>query len=102
MNQSEKIISTSRREFIKTSGKLVAATTLAGMAIPHVHAEGSSTMQLVLIGCGGRGGGAANNALSIGKPIKLVAMADVFKSKLDTAYNALKTAHPDAVDVPEE
>ena len=92
-----------RREFLKTTGKLAAASALAGMAIPHVHAAENNTIQIALIGCGGRGAGAANNALSINKgPIKLVAMADVFEHRLEGAYDALSSAHPDTVDVPKE
>ena len=73
----------SRREFLKNSGKAVAVTALAGMAVPHVHAAEDNTIQIVLIGCGGRGTGAAANALSVKNgPIKLVAMADVFKDRL--------------------
>ncbi len=67
----------SRRRFIQTTGKLAAVSALANVAIPNVHAAGSDLIQVVLIGCGGRGGGAAANALSVKRgPIKLVAMAD--------------------------
>ena len=62
----------SRREFIKTTGKLAAAGVLAGVSIPYVHAAGSDLIQVALIGCGGRGTGAASQALSTkGGPIKL-------------------------------
>ncbi|MBX7166435.1 MAG: Gfo/Idh/MocA family oxidoreductase [Pirellulales bacterium] len=73
------------------------------MAIPTVHAADSNTIQLALVGCGGRGSGAAVNALSspVG-PTKLVAMADVFPNKLQAAYDALHGAHEPQVDVPEE
>ena len=47
--------------------------------VPHVHAAEDNTIRVALIGCGGRGTGAAANALSTKSgPIKLVAMADVF------------------------
>ena len=55
------------------------------------------------MGCGGRGTGAASNALSVSAangPTKLVAMADVFQSKLDQSYNGLVNKHKDQVDVP--
>lgn len=97
------IITTSRRDFIKTTTQFAAATALAGVAMPHVHAQGAGTIQVALIGCGGRGGGAASNALSVNTgPTKLVAMADVFQNKLDGAYNSLKRKHGDQVDVPKE
>src|SRR4249920_1725557 len=91
---------TSRRDFIKTTGTIVGASALAGVTLPHVHAAGSSLIQVALIGCGGRGSGAADNALSTKSgPIKLVAMADVFQDKLDSSYNGLK-GHGDKVAVP--
>ena len=69
----------SRRDLLKTSGKVVAASALAGVILPHVHAGENNTIQVALVGCGGRGTGAAGNALSTKSgPTKLVAMADVF------------------------
>ena len=56
-------LSQTRREFLKTTGKLAAVSASAGMAIPHVHAAENNTIQIALIGCGGRGTGAADNAL---------------------------------------
>lgn len=92
---------TSRRDFLITSGKVVAASALAGIALPHVHAAGSDLIQVALIGCGGRGTGAASQALSTkGGPIKLVAMADVFEDKLKSSYENLVKRHKDQVDVP--
>src|SRR5438045_5172758 len=90
---------TSRREFIKNTGRFAAASALAGVAIPHVHAAGSSTIQVALIGCGGRGSGAAGNALSTSKsgPINLVAMADVFDTRLKDSYAGLKNQYGDLV-----
>jgi predicted dehydrogenase len=95
--------SLTRRDFLKTTGKVAAVSAFAGMTIPYVHAAGNDTIQIALIGCGGRGTGAADNALSIKKgPIKLVAMADVFQNRLDESYVALSGAHSAAVDVPRE
>jgi hypothetical protein len=77
MNEPTNII-TSRREFLINTSKFAAAGALAGVALPYVHAAESNTIQVALIGCGGRGTGAANNALSVSNgPVKLVAMADV-------------------------
>src|SRR6266481_3293066 len=102
MNQNQDSLS-SRREFLKNTGKIAAASALAGAMIPHVHAAENNTIQVALIGCGGRGGGAAVNALSVKNgPIKLVAMADVFESRLKASYAALST-HGEVghlVDVP--
>lgn len=95
--------STTRREFIKTTGKLAAASALAGVSIPAVHAAGSDMIQIVLIGCGGRGGGAAANALAVKRgPIKLVAMADLFQDRLQHDLANLQRQFPSQVDVPPE
>jgi predicted dehydrogenase len=93
----------SRRRFIQTTGKLAAVSALANVAIPNVHAAGSDLIQIVLIGCGGRGGGAAANALSVKRgPIKLVAMADVFPQRLDQTYARLNQKFASQMDVPRD
>ncbi len=93
----------SRREFLQNTGRVAAATALVSMAVPKVHASEDNTARIALIGCGGRGGGAADNALRAGvMPAKLVAMADVFQGRLDTAYNALSNRHSELMDVPED
>ena len=95
---------TSRREFLKSTSRVAAASALAGVALPHVHAADDSTLQLALIGCGGRGTGAIVNALATRNqgPIKLVAMADVFKERLDYSYRNLSRNHAAQMDVPPE
>ena len=81
----------SRRDMIKTSTAAAAASVLAGVAIPHVHAADSNEIRVALVGCGGRGTGAAENALRVKNgPTKLVAMADVFPEKLDNSLQTLK------------
>ncbi len=92
----------SRREFLKASGGLAAAATLAGLASPPVHAAGSENpIKLAIVGCGGRGTGAVGNALSTsGGPVKLVAMADLFEPRLTASLKGLMDAFPDSIDVP--
>jgi predicted dehydrogenase len=86
---------------MKTSGKLAVASALAGVALPAVHAAEDNTIRVALVGCGGRGTGAANNALQTRfGPIKLVAMADVFKDRLDSSYDSLQRDHARQVEVP--
>jgi predicted dehydrogenase len=93
--------SSSRRDFIKTGGQAAALSVLANVAIPAVHAAGSDLIQIALIGCGGRGGGAAANALSVKRgPVKLVAMADVFPERLATDLKNLQQRFSSQVDVP--
>ncbi len=95
--------STTRREFIRDAGRIAAASTLANVAIPHVHAAGSDQIQVVLIGAGGRGTGAAGNALSVKRgPIKMVAVADVFEDRLTKSLKTLEMKFPNQVDVPPE
>jgi predicted dehydrogenase len=81
----------SRRDVLKATGGAVAASALAGVGIPLVHAAESHTVQLALVGCGGRGTGAAENALLVKNgPTKLVAMADVFPDRLNNSYRSLE------------
>jgi predicted dehydrogenase len=94
---------TTRREFIKTTSRIAAASALAGVAMPHVHAAGSDLIQVALVGCGGRGTGAASNALSSKRgPLKLVAMADVFQDKLNSSFESVTRDKKDLVDVPQD
>jgi len=80
-----------RRELIKNTGKIAAAAALANSVLPGLYAGESNTIQLALVGCGGRGTGAAENALATtAGPTKLVAMADVFPKKLADSYKNLK------------
>jgi predicted dehydrogenase len=89
----------SRRQFLTRAG----ASALAGVALPHVHAAESNTIQVALVGAGGRGTGAAVNALSVTSgPVKLTAMADVVPAKLNASYDKLKSQFADQVDVPPE
>jgi predicted dehydrogenase len=95
---------TSRREFLKDAGRLAAASALAAGAIQPVHAAEDSTIRLALIGCGGRGSGAADDALAVKDkgPIKLWAMADVFDARLKGSLDGLKKQYGDKVDVSDD
>ncbi|HRA87533.1 MAG TPA: gfo/Idh/MocA family oxidoreductase, partial [Planctomycetaceae bacterium] len=95
----------SRRNFLKSSTAAAAATTLLTGAASGMYAGQDSTIQLALVGCGGRGTGAADNALSVDNgPIKLVAMADVFEKNLTSSHENISKSHKDdgKLDVPEE
>jgi predicted dehydrogenase len=77
---------TSRREFLTTAA---LAGTLA--ALPQVHAAaGSDMLRVGLVGCGGRGTGAATQALNAEANVKLVAMADAFEDRLEQSLGTLK------------
>src|SRR5512140_2974463 len=96
-------VSSSRRDFLKTSVATLTVGALAGATIPAVHAVQDSTVQIALVGCGGRGTGAAQNALSVQNgPVKLVAMADVFDDRLKSSHKALNDKFEGQVDVPND
>jgi len=93
---------TTRREFLRTSAKAAAGTALVtGIARPGYTAE-ENTLKIALIGCGGRGTGAAAQALSTKGPTLLWAVADVFDNRLKGSLDQLKTRYQDQVDVPQE
>lgn len=96
--------SPSRRDFLKTSTQAVAASALAGVSIPFVHgqtAAGGEATRIAVVGCGGRGTGAVQDALSVsGAPLQLVAMADVIESKLKASFTGLQGKFANQMDVP--
>lgn len=86
--------SESRREFLKDTGRIAVATAAASTLVSggsrFVHAAEDNAIGVALIGCGGRGTGAAVNALSAqAGPTKLVALADVFESRLKASAASL-------------
>lgn len=102
MSRTTKSAST-RRDFLKNTGKVAAASALAASMVPRVHAAEQNTLQIALIGCGGRGTGAAADAMSVKQgPVKLVAMADAFQDRLKGSYSHIKRQFNDKVDVPPE
>ncbi|MBM3998915.1 MAG: Gfo/Idh/MocA family oxidoreductase [Planctomycetes bacterium] len=99
----------SRREFMRRSSILLASGAVAGSVAGQVdiaraaHAFGSDSIKVGLIGCGGRGTGAAVQALNTtGGEVKLVAMADAFADRIGSAIRSIKGEHPDKFDVPKE
>lgn len=91
-----------RREFLKSTGKVAAAATIAGAMSPRVHAAENNTIKVALVGCGGRGSGAAANALSTAGETKLWAMADVFPQRLAASHGNLSKRFGGKVDCPQE
>src|SRR6266704_5336437 len=93
-----------RRDFLRTTSAALAGTSvLGGLSVERsAFAAGSDTLKLALIGCGGRGSGAADQALSTEGAVKLVAMADVFKDRLEGSLNSLNEKHKDKIDVPHD
>lgn len=89
----------SRRNFLKTTA---LAGSMGYFVAPKVHAGENNTLKVGLVGCGGRGRGAARNALQADPNIKLVAVGDAFKDKAQGALEGLKAAFGDQVDVKPE
>jgi len=86
-----------RREFINHAGGITGATLLAAKGLSPVSWGGDDTIQVALVGCGGRGSGAARNALAVQRgPMRLVAMADVFEDRLNGSVDRLAKAIPAA------
>ena len=88
-----------RRGFWNASGAAFAAT----LATPRAgYCAEDNTIKVALVGCGGRGTGAAANALSTQGPVKLWAMADVFEHRLEGSLKSLSAKHTSQVFVPPE
>jgi len=82
---------TPRRTFLKSSAVVATGALVTGaLQVPHVHAAGSDELKVALIGCGGRGTGAAVNAMRADKRNKLWALADVFQDRLGGVKQTLK------------
>jgi predicted dehydrogenase len=92
--------STSRRGFLKqTSGALAGAALASAIGVRGYAAE-QNTIKVALVGCGGRGTGAAANALSTQGPTQLVAMADVFADRVERGLKNLSKQFAKQIDVP--
>src|SRR5690349_12298002 len=89
---------TSRRQFLKASAVAAATVPLAHAA----HVQGRDLLKVGLIGCGGRGTGAAAQALNADPNVKLWAMGDAFRDHLDRSLTNLRNdrAIADKIDVP--
>ena len=91
----------SRRHFLKAS----STASLAGALTTHfifpekLYPANSDTLRVGLIGCGGRGTGAASEALNADKNIILTAMADAFEDRLHSSLETLKELAPERVQV---
>jgi len=93
-----------RREFLKTSALVAGGVMINGVAFANggAHSSVDDTIKIALIGCGGRGTGAAFQALGTKYNLKLVAMADAFSDRLEGAYKELSEKFAAKMDVPKE
>ena len=93
-----------RRTFIKESGMAVLGSSV-GFNIAYAKPKldiNEETLRVGLVGCGGRGTGAAGQALSADPNVILTAMADVFPDRLRSSHDAIKELHPNKVMVDED
>jgi myo-inositol 2-dehydrogenase / D-chiro-inositol 1-dehydrogenase len=94
---------TSRRDFLKTSA-LVGGALAAPAILPSRSLAGANndTLRVGLIGCGGRGSGAADEALKADKNVELTALGDAFEDQLQRSLQNLRNHHADQVKVTPE
>lgn len=97
-------LGTSRRQFLKTSGAaalggVLTATLTSG---PRAFAANADTLRVGLIGCGGRGTGAASQALEADPNVVLTAVGDVFSQRLQSSLSELRRKAPERVQVEAE
>jgi myo-inositol 2-dehydrogenase/D-chiro-inositol 1-dehydrogenase len=91
---------TSRRTMLKAS--LLAGAGIAVGIGRTAYAGGGDILKVGLVGCGGRGTGAAINALAADKGVRLTAMADAFAEKIAPSLQQIKNAYPEQVDVKDD
>lgn len=108
MKKSDKKIGKglTRREFCRNTTLAAGGGLLLG-SLPvsaSAYVAASDTIRVAVVGCGGRGTGAANQALNADEGVKIVALADAFRDRLDECYNSLSERFGDSgrVEVPEE
>jgi predicted dehydrogenase len=103
----------SRREFVKQSTILAGGLFVSNLAGANYFSGADDVIKVAVVGCGGRGTGAAMQALSTNQNVRLVAMADAFRDRLDDCYKTLiaeensdgtgtKSSLKNKIDVPEE
>ena len=96
-NANKKTNNLSRRDFIKASAAVSMAAALPGTE--RLFAAGSDKLRVGLIGCGGQGTRDTISCLNSSPNVELIAMADLFKDRLDQSLANLKTETPDKVNV---
>ncbi len=104
-SRSDLPLGSNRRQFLASSATVGSGILLGGSAAgaaPMVHRSGSEVLRVGLIGCGGRGTGAAADALNADNYTVITALADVFPDRIPGCLETLETAFPQRVKVPAE
>jgi len=94
--------SSGRRDFLRTTAAVGTTLATSAWVARSAYAGGDDLLRIGLVGCGGRGAGAAANALAADKNVKLVALGDTFADRLSQSLENLKKEAGDKVDVPKE
>jgi predicted dehydrogenase len=89
-----------RRDFLKTTAGATLAAAIPGSL--GLHAQGSDMIRIGVIGCGGRGTGAAIDALNAAPGVEIVALFDPFQDRIESSLKRLREAHPDKIKVKPE
>lgn len=92
----------SRRNFLKAGA--AASVALGGLSVARsAHANGGTdVLKIGLVGCGGRGTGAADNSLSADPNTKIVAVSDIFADRANNCRNQLVNKYGDRAPLTEE
>ncbi len=105
-DSAAKASNSSRRTFLRNSSLLVAGGAMVGANLSlarAAHPYGSDTIKVGLVGCGGRGTQAVQQAMNTaGGEVKLVAMADAFSDRLAGSLRGITSKNPEKVDVPKD
>lgn len=93
-----------RRDFLKSAVNAAAGVAVISAASwsRTAHAAGSDVIRVGLIGCGGRGAGAAVNAMNADPGVRLTAIADLFADRAKEGRDRLKVERPDQVEVADD
>jgi myo-inositol 2-dehydrogenase / D-chiro-inositol 1-dehydrogenase len=102
MKASDETLKSNRRRFIQYTGAMIGGMAFQIGAVNPSFASGSNILKVGLIGCGGRGAGAASQALAADPDTILTAMGDVFVDRLDESHAALLEMYPNRVKVPKD
>ena len=79
----------SRRGFVAGTAAIGAAAAMATLGTNFAHAAGSERIKVGLIGCGGRGTGAAKDCAAASPQVQIVSMGDVFKDRVEKSSQQL-------------
>lgn len=94
--------SPNRRAFLQGSAAAAGGLLAAGSLARRVHAAGNDQIRVGLVGCGGRGSGAAINAMNADPGVRIVALADLFDYALDSCRQRLAKSRPEQFQVEDD